>query len=193
MAAGLAALGAGRQDADAIAREVLEPDGPAFAAVVERFGPGIVGTDGRIDRAGLAAVVFADPEARSRLEAATHPLIAERMLSRALEEEAAGREVLVLEVPLLDRSGRERYGLDVVVVVDTPVEVAVARLMAGRGFDEADARARVAAQASREQRLAFADRVVDNSGSQASLDAEVGRTWEWLERLARGAGTVLER
>ena len=184
VAAGLVAAGAGLVDADAIAREVLEPDGPAFGAVVDHFGRGIVGSDGRIDRPALAAVVFADPEARRGLEALTHPVIAEGMAAAASKQQAAGRRVLVLEVPLLDRAGRDRYGLDVVVVVDTPVEVAVARLVAGRGFAEPDARARIAAQASREQRLALADRVVDNSGGRAALDDEIERTWEWLEGLA---------
>jgi dephospho-CoA kinase len=184
VAAGLAALGAGLVDADVVARQVLEPGGPAYSGVVERFGPGIVGPDARIDRAALAAVVFADPEARAGLEALTHPAIAERMLAAAAGEQAAGRRVLVVDVPLLDRAGRDRYGIDVVVVVDTPVEVAVARLVAGRGFAEADARARIAAQVSREQRLGLADRVLDNSGDRAALDEEIERTWEWLEGLA---------
>ena len=194
MAAGLAARGAGLVDADAVAREVLEPGGPAFAAVVARFGPGVLGPDGGIDRAALAAVVFADPEARASLDALTHPVITERMLARAGEEAATGRRVLVLEVPLLDQGGRDRYGLDVVVVVDTPVEVALGRLVADRKFSEPDARARMAAQASREQRLALADRVVDNSGDTAALDAEIERTWEWLEGLAaRRARAVRDR
>jgi dephospho-CoA kinase len=186
VAAGLVGAGAGLVDADAVAREVLAPDGPAYATVVEHFGRGIVASDGRIDRAALAAVVFADPEARRGLEALTHPVIAERMAAAATEEELAGRRVLVVEVPLLDGAGRDRYGLDAVVVVDTPVEVAVARLVAGRGFAEADVRARIAAQASREQRLALADRVVDNSGDRSALDGQIERTWQWLEDLAAG-------
>ncbi len=184
VAAALASRGAGSVDADAIAREVLEPGGPAFAPVVAHFGPAVLGPDGRIDRATLAARVFADPVERRVLEALTHPVISRLMVARARCEGAAGREVVVLEVPLLDGGGRDRYGLDVVVVVDAPTEVALARLVTLRGFGEADARARIAAQPSRAERLELADRVVDNSGDRAALEVEIGRTWQWLLGLA---------
>ncbi len=184
VAAGLVARGAGLVDADVVAREVVEPGSPAFAPVVARFGPEVVGADGRLDRAALAAVVFADASARADLEALTHPVIGERMLAAARAAEEAGRRVLVLDAALLDRRSRERYHLDVVVVVDTPVEVAVRRLVERRGFAEADARARVAAQASREERRALADLVVDNSGDREALEAEIDRTWSWLGSLA---------
>lgn len=180
VAAGLVARGAALVDADAIARAVVEPGGPAYAPVVARFGPGVVGAGGRLDRAALAAVVFADASARADLDALTHPVIGERMLEAAAAAEAAGHRVLVLDVPLLDEGSRERLALDVVVVVDTPVEVAVQRLVGQRGFAEGDARARVAAQMSRERRRALADRVVDNAGDRAALEGEIDRTWAWL-------------
>lgn len=180
VAAGLVARGAALVDADAIARAVVEPGGPAYAPVVARFGPGVVGARGRLDRAALAAVVFADASARADLDALTHPVIGERMLEAAAAAEAAGHRVLVLDVPLLDEGSRERLALDVVVVVDTPVEVAVQRLVGQRGFAEGDARARVAAQMSRERRRALADRVVDNAGDRAALEGEIDRTWAWL-------------
>ncbi|HET9071508.1 MAG TPA: dephospho-CoA kinase [Acidimicrobiales bacterium] len=180
VAAGLVARGAALVDADAIARAVVEPGGPAYAPVVARFGPGVVGAGKRLDRAALAAVVFADASARADLDALTHPVIGERMLEAAAAAEAAGHRVLVLDVPLLDEGSRERLALDVVVVVDTPVEVAVQRLVGQRGFAEGDARARVAAQMSRERRRALADRVVDNAGDRAALEGEIDRTWAWL-------------
>lgn len=180
VAAGLVARGAALVDADAIARAVVEPGGPAYAPVVARFGPGVVGAGGRLDRAALAAVVFADASARADLDALTHPVIGERMLEAAAAAEAAGHRVLVLDVPLLDEGSRERLALDVVVVVDAPVEVAVQRLVGQRGFAEGDARARVAAQMSRERRRALADRVVDNAGDRAALEGEIDRTWAWL-------------
>lgn len=180
VAAGLVARGAALVDADAIARAVVEPGGPAYAPVVARFGPGVVGAGGRLDRAALAAVVFADASARADLDALTHPVIGERMLEEAAAAEAAGHRVLVLDVPLLDEGSRERLALDVVVVVDAPVEVAVQRLVGQRGFAEGDARARVAAQMSRERRRALADRVVDNAGDRAALEGEIDRTWAWL-------------
>lgn len=180
VAAGLVARGAALVDADAIARAVVEPGGPAYAPVVARFGSGVVGAGGRLDRAALAAVVFADASARADLDALTHPVIGERMLEAAAAAEAAGHRVLVLDVPLLDEGSRERLALDVVVVVDTPVEVAVQRLVGQRGFAEGDARARVAAQMSRERRRALADRVVDNAGDRAALEGEIDRTWAWL-------------
>jgi dephospho-CoA kinase len=180
VAAGLVARGAALVDADAIARAVVEPGGPAYAPVVARFGPGVVGAGGRLDRAALAAVVFADASARADLDALTHPVIGERMLEEAAAAEAAGHRVLVLDVPLLDEGSRERLALDAVVVVDVPVEVAVQRLVGQRGFAEGDARARVAAQMSRERRRALADRVVDNAGDRAALEGEIDRTWAWL-------------
>jgi dephospho-CoA kinase len=174
----LAARGAVVVDADRIAREVVEPGTPGLAAVVDAFGPGVVGPDGALDRPALAAVVFADPAARARLDAIVHPLV--RARAAALAAEAPVDAVVVHDVPLLVETGRwEPY--DLVLVVQADPETRVARLVR-RGLAEADARARMAAQATDEQRRAVADVVLDNSGSQEELAAQVERFW--AERVA---------
>ncbi len=184
VAARLASRGAAVVDADAVARQVVEPGGPAYQAVVDRFGPGIVGSDGTIDRRRLAAVVFADPAERVALEAIVHPAVRAGVARRVAAEAGTGTRVVVVEIPLLTESPAARAGLQAIVVVDCPEEVAVARLVAERGMTVEEARARVAAQASRADRLAIADFVVDNAGDRAGLDAEVARCWRWLEELA---------
>lgn len=166
-------------DADRIAREVAEPGGPAYEGIVERFGPGVVRDDGSLDRAALAAVVFGDDDARADLNRLVHPAVRAVMAERVLAE-AGTDHVVVLDIPLLAEGGRDAYGMVAVVVVDCPVEVAVRRLVEQRGMTEADAMARVAAQASREQRRAIADVVIDNSGPLEHLEAEVERAWEFL-------------
>jgi dephospho-CoA kinase len=167
-------------DADQIAREVVEPGRPAHGALVERFGPGILATDGTLDRPAVAAVAFSDPAALADLNAITHPAIGESMLAR--RQAADAREgVLVLAIPLLKPAHRDTVRLDVVVVVDCPVEVAVERLVESRDMERADAEARVAAQISREERVGEADYVVDNGGDLGHLEGEVDRLWEWLE------------
>ena len=177
----LAALGAFVVDADRIAREVVEPGTPGLAAVVAEFGPGVLTPDGALDRAGVAAIVFANPARRAALEAIVHPLVARR--SAELLAAAPEGAVVVYDVPLLAESagtGRDRRGeFDEVVVVEAPLETRVARLVA-RGLTEADARARIVAQASDEQRRAIADHVVVNDGDLAALDAAVDRLWAAL-------------
>lgn len=185
VAAGLDARGAGVVDADAIAREIVEPDGPAYGPVVERFGPGVVHPDGTLDRAALAAVVFADAAARADLNQLTHPVIGQVMAERVVAA-AARHPIVVLDIPLLNIATRERFHLAAVVVVDTPEEVAVARLVDQRGFSEADARARVAAQISREERRRLADLVIDNSGDRACLEEQIDEAWSWLSQKADG-------
>lgn len=167
-----AELGADVIDADEIAREVVEPGTPGLAALVAEFGPEILDGD-RLDRAALADVVFEDASARERLNAIIHPLIAARTaeLIAALPEDA----ILVHDVPLLVELGLQG-AYDLVVVVDAPDEVRVARLVE-RGLTEQDARARIAAQASREQRLAAADIVLDNAGDLESLSRQVRSAW----------------
>src|SRR4051794_19945891 len=165
-------------DAAGIAGEVVEPGTPGLAAVVAAFGDEVLGPDGGLDRPALAAVVFADPGARARLDAVVHPLVR----ARAAELAAAAPEdaVVVHDVPLLVETGTwERY--DLVLVVEADLETRVARLLQ-RGLPEADARARIAVQASDEQRRAVADVVLDNSGTQEELAAQVDRFW--TERVA---------
>jgi dephospho-CoA kinase len=169
----LAERGAVIVDADRIAREVVEPGTPGLAAVVSAFGEGVVGPDGGLDRAALAAVVFADAEARARLDGIVHPLVR----ARAAEVVAAAPPdaVLVHDIPLLVETGQAgRYEL--VLVVQADLDTRVARLVA-RGMTEDDARARIAAQATDEQRAAVADLVLDNSGTREELAAQVSRFW----------------
>jgi dephospho-CoA kinase len=174
----LAARGAVIVDADRIAREVVEPGRPAYVSIVERFGPSVVAVDGRLDRAALAAVVFRDPEALAALEAITHPVIQAEMADRVAAHRDAA--VVVMDIPLMKDRRRPMRG---VVVVDVPEEVALRRLVEQRGFDEDDARRRIAAQISREERLALADLVVDNSGERAALEAAVDAVWAWALTL----------
>jgi dephospho-CoA kinase len=177
----LTARGAVVIDADALVREVQAPDGPAFAPIVEKFGAGVVAADGSLDRQALADIVFNDAEQLKALNAITHPLVGAAMAAK-LAEQAETDNIVILDIPLLVESTREPL-YSKVIVVDCPVDTAVARLVEFRGFSEADARARIANQASREERLARADFVVDNSGTEADLDAEVAQCWEWLQSL----------
>jgi dephospho-CoA kinase len=159
-------------DADLIAREVVEPGTPGLAAVVEEFGPAVLRPDGTLDRDALGALVFSDETRRKALSAILHPLIGDLSAQRWAEAEAAGARVLLHDVPLLVEAHLEGM-YDEVVVVDVPVEVQVQRLVELRGMAEADARARLAAQADRTTRLASATRVLDNSGTVEQLSAQV--------------------
>jgi dephospho-CoA kinase len=171
-------LGAVVIDADALAREVLAPGTEGLREVVTAFGPQVLRPDGSLDRAALAAVVFADPARRRELEAITHPRIAAR--TSELLADASPDAVVVHDVPLLvEKAMAPAY--DLVVVVDAPVERRVERLV-GRGLSETDARARIAAQATRAERQAVADVWLDNDGSVADLVAAVDLLWR--ERLA---------
>jgi dephospho-CoA kinase len=169
----LAEHGAVLVDSDALAREAVAPGSAGLAAVVEEFGESVLSPDGSLDRARLGAIVFADPARRERLEEIIHPYV--RARASKISKTALPGAVVVHDVPLLTE---KRLGdlYDAVVVVDVPAEVQLDRLR-GRGMSEADAKARIAAQATREQRLAIADYVVDNSGSLAQLRAEVEDLW----------------
>jgi dephospho-CoA kinase len=166
-------------DADRIAREVVAPDGPALAPLVERFGPGILTPEGTLDRAALAAVVFPDPEALAALNAITHPLIGAEMTARRAAAEGTD-DIVVLDIPLLKAEHRDLLTLAHVIVVDTPVDTALTRLVEQRGFSRADAEARMAAQPTPEERRAGADFVIDNSSDLTHLRAEVDRVWRAL-------------
>ena len=173
----LAGHGAVVVDADALAREAVAPGSEGLAAVVESFGPDVLGPDGGLDRAAMAARVFADPSARARLEAIVHPRV--RALAAAREAAAVAQDpdaVVVHDVPLLVETAQQA-AYDLVLVVDVPVDVQMRRLVEARGMAPAEARARIAAQASREQRLAVADAVLDNSGTLADLARRVGDLW----------------
>ena len=169
----LAARGAVIVDADRIAREVVEPGTPGLARVVETFGEGVLAADGSLDRAALAAVVFADPEARRQLDGIVHPLV--RARATELAAAAPPNAVVVNDVPLLVETG-QASSYDLVLVVEADPSTRVSRLVQ-RGLTAEDARARIAVQASDEQRRAVADVVLDNSGPPEQLAEQVDRFW----------------
>lgn len=171
-------------DADAIARDVVEPGQPALDALVERFGPGILDADGRLDRAALAAVAFADPESRAALEAITHPAINEEFTRRI--REAPADTIVLCDVPLLAESTQAQgRGYQLVIVVEAPRAVRLDRLER-RGVPRADAERRMAAQATDDTRRALATYVIDNGGDLATLERRVDEVWHDLERRRDG-------
>lgn len=178
----LAKRGALVIDADAVVKELQQPGRPVYEAMVARWGEGIVASDGALDRAAVAAIVFDDEAELQALNELVHPAVRAEMEAMT-EAQADTDKVVLLDIPLLAESGNKRRGASAVIVVDVPPELAVERLVAHRGFDEADAKARIAAQATREDRLALADFVIDNTGDLAALDAEVDRCWTWLQTL----------
>lgn len=181
VSARLAGLGAVIVDADAVAREVVAPGTPGLAQIVETFGPGILAADGSLDRPRLGEIVFADAALLAKLNAIIHPLVSVR--SQELQRLAPANSVVIHDVPLLaENKLADRY--DVVVVVDAPPQVQLDRLTRLRGMPADQARARMAAQASREERLAIADFVVDNSGDLDELDRQVTKLWAELTRRA---------
>lgn len=169
-------------DADAIAREVVAPRGSAYQPLIDRFGEQILASDGTIDRKALAAIAFADKEQLDQLNSITHPAIGTLMLQRRDAQEGS-RKIVVLDIPLLRPAHSDLLRLDAVVVVDAPVETAIERLVEQRGFEAADAEARVAAQISREERMKEADFVVDNSRDREALVEQVEAVWDELVAL----------
>ncbi len=176
----LAERGAVIVDADQVVRDVQQPGSPVLAKMAERFGPQVIAADGSLDRAAVAAVVFSDPDALKDLNKIVHPAVGLEMNRRVMAERDTDR-VVVMDIPLLTENPRE--GLQAVIVVDVDPEVQVVRLVQGRGFDETDARARIAKQATREQRLATATHVVDNSGTLDDLVPQVDRLYAALTGL----------
>lgn len=179
----LADRGAVIVDADAIAREIVEPGQPALEEIVKAFGAGVLAPDGHLDRPALAKIVFADPDALARLNGITHPRIAAVSAERLAATPPGA--VVVYDMPLLVEQGPAALeGWDAIVVVDAPEDIRVARLVQ-RGLSEDDARARVSSQASRADRLAVADHVIDNGGALIDLPAQVEDLWTRL--MADGA------
>ena len=167
-------------DADAIVREVQLPGSPVLAELASKFGPEVLASDGSLDRQAVANIVFTDPEALKSLNAIVHPAVGKEMNRRMIEQRTT-KNVVILDIPLLTENPRE--GLQGKIVVDVPVEVQVERLIKFRGFDEADARARISRQATREQRLLTADFVIDNSHDLESLIPQIDKVWDWLVSL----------
>jgi len=179
VARALAARGAVVIDSDVVAREVVEPGQPGLDAIRARFGPQVLGPDGRLDRAALAQLVFNDEAARRDLNGIVHPLVAAETQRRVAA--APPGSIVVLDVPLLVEAARTGY--DLVVIVEAPAPVRLERL-AQRGMDPEDARLRMAAQASDSERRSVADVVLDNSGSPDDLERQVNELWSELERRA---------
>ena len=182
VAALLVERGAVLLDADAIVREIQQPGTPVFTAMVEHWGDDIVADDGTLDRQAVADRVFGDADELAVLNAIVHPAVADEM-TRRRKALASTDATVILDIPLLVESGHE--GLAGIIVVDVDPELAVERLVTHRGFTETDARGRIARQASRTDRLARADVVVDNSGSLNDLVAQVDLVQAWLEKLDR--------
>lgn len=176
----LKAHGATVVDADLAARRVVEPGTDGYDAVVKEFGSEVVGPDGALNRAKLGAVVFADPERLAALNAVVHPRVGALMAEWADAAPPGG--IVVYDIPLLVEGGADR-GYAAVIVVDADEEVRYARLLANRGMSREDAAARMAAQASRQDRLAAADYVIANNGSLEDLDQETDRVWSELLTL----------
>ncbi|MET7854405.1 dephospho-CoA kinase [Streptomyces avermitilis] len=185
----LVARGAVLIDADRIAREVVAPGTPGLAAVVEAFGTDVLAPDGSLDRPKLGAIVFADPDKLAVLNAIVHPLVGAR--SRELETAAAADSVVIHDVPLLAENGLAPL-YDLVVVVDASPETQLDRLVRLRGMTEQDARARMAAQATREKRLTIADVVIDNDVPLEQLERRVGDVWADLVHRAHQSGESQE-
>ncbi|TDB95843.1 dephospho-CoA kinase [Actinomadura sp. 7K534] len=184
VSARLAELGAVVIDADRIAREVVEPGTPGLAAVVAEFGEEVLLPSGGLDREKVGRIVFGDPDRLAALNAIVHPLVGERM--QELMDAAPDDAVVVYDVPLLVENDLAPM-YDEVVVVDAPADVQLDRLVARRGMTEEDARARMANQASREDRRAVATHVIDNSGTLEALRSQVDNLWKAL--TSRGAET----
>lgn len=177
----LASAGAAIMDADAIARSITAPHGAAIAPIAEAFGPQAIGADGALDRAYMRQLVFQDATARQRLEAITHPLIAQLTEQQALQAQQLGARLLVFDVPLLVESGRWRQQLDAVLVVDCKPETQIQRVMARNGLERTAVEKILAAQARRQQRMAAADYVIYNDGIDlAALRTEVLSISAWL-------------
>jgi len=180
----LAKHGAVIIDADAITRELQVPGAPLLTVLAERFGQHILDAQGGLIREELAKIAFGDPEALKDLNKIVHPAVAKEM-DRRMNEVRATDKIVVLDIPLLAENPRK--GLCGVIVVDVPVEVAVSRLVEFRGMKEEDAQSRIAKQASRDDRLKIADKVIDNSGDMSSLSNQVDDVWNWAQQLPPAA------
>ena len=187
----LAARGAVVVDADGIVRQLQVPGAPLLAELAARFGDHIILPDGTLDRAGLAAIAFKDDESVAALNAIMHPAVRAE-IRRQIEAEASTGKVVVLDTPLMTDTVVRGLLFAAVIVVDTPIEVAVERVVAQRGMSAEDAMARISKQVTREERVAGADRVVDNGGDIASLEDQVDGLWTWLRTLPQTARPVAD-
>ena len=175
-------------DGDAIARELQRSGTAVFASMVERFGD-VVAADGELDRAKIASIVFADAVALADLNKIVHPAIGVEMMRR-IGELRDTDAIAILDFPLLAESPRK--GLSGVIVVDVDPEIAIDRVVRDRGMKANDVRARIDKQASRKDRLAIADRVLDNSGTKEDLIRQVDEAWEWIVALPKAGADAGE-
>lgn len=183
----LAEHGAVVVDADQVAREVVEPGEPALAAIAEEFGPGVIAADGSLDRAALGAIVFRDPEGRTKLNAITHPAVLERSRARFDAAGAADPDAIVVyDIPLLVEAGRAEE-FDLVVVVQASEENRIARMVELRGMTREEAVGRIRSQATDAERLAIADVVIDADGTPDETLAQADALWENLKARVGGA------
>ena len=182
VAARLAEHGAVVVDADQLAREVVEPGTPALAQIADRFGAGVIGADGQLDRAALGAIIFASPEARSALNAITHPAVADRSHQLFAAAGAADPDAIVVyDVPLLVDAGRVEE-FDLIVVVNASIETRIERMIEHRGMTRAEALNRINSQASDTDRLAIADVVIDTNGTIADTLEQADTLWARLSQ-----------
>ncbi len=175
-------------DADAVAKELQRTAGAGFRPIVDRFGSGVVGPDGELDRPAIAAIVFADDAARNDLNMIMWPLIGSTINDRVAAN-ANTDNVVLLDIPLLGASGNA-YNVAGTIVVDCPIEIALDRLVNQRGMDADDAARRIATQITREERIALADFVVDNSGTTEDLALSVDECWRWIASLPNETDSV---
>jgi dephospho-CoA kinase len=186
VAARLASLGAHLVDADVLAREAVAPGSPALAAIVSRWGPGVLTPAGALDRAALRRIVFSDPAERAALDAIVHPEVARRRENAVAAAEAAGAEIVICDIPLLFEAGLADT-VDAVILVDAPEAIRRERLIRDRGLSPAEADAMIAAQMPSEQKRAHADYVIENAGTRDALTAQVDALWHTLDpRSHRG-------
>jgi len=167
-------------DADLIVRELQQPGGEIFLRMVEMFGEKVLATDGSLDRGAVAKEVFKDAELLKNLNSLIHPVV-RRVMNERVESYRATEKIVILDIPLLVENPRE--GLDGVLVVDLDPQIAIDRIVSQRNMTLDDAKSRVAAQSTREQRLAIADHVVDNSGDRDALAIQVDAAWSWITSL----------
>jgi dephospho-CoA kinase len=190
VAAGLVDRGAALIDADAIVRELQQPGGIVLAAMVDHFGEAILTESGELDRQAVAGIVFNDEAQLAALNKIVHPAVLDELTAQRSKLEGTDR-ILIADIPLLvgadgSKATRKEYdALLGVVIVDCEVDVAVERLVRFRGFDEDDARARIANQATREHRRAIADHVIDNSGELGALEPQLDMCWAWLQSVVQ--------
>jgi len=182
----LVAYGAGLVDADATVKRLQVAGMPVYDEIVAYFGDKVVGNDGELNRPALADIVFNDQDELKKINEIVHPAVRKDM-ARQREALAKTHEIVVLDIPLLIDSERT-LELAGIVVVDTPTELAIERLVAHRGFSIEDANARIASQVSRQARLDKADFVIDNGGDLAALDAAVARCWQWMTGISQAEG-----